>query len=271
MTMTRTLLTFAVSLWLAAPVLAQDAAPAPTDAPALDTAATPPPDAAPSPEAAPTEAAPVAQPAPEPAAAPVTPPPADDAAPKDKDADDEVKCVAGKLCFGPVLTLGLLNPFGIGVHARYDRDWGFGLDFQFLSLPAIGGVTAGMSLLSLDGRWYPGGSNFFLAGGFAYQSISMEAVSGGLTSKGSIGVPLFTLGFGLMGGEGFVMGIDLALEIPLGSADVSLESKAPNTTDPDMLDKFDSLNKDVKDFGENVVKLLPVLFQLNLIRIGYMF
>ena len=204
-----------------------------------------------------------------PAAAPAPAPAPDKAAEEPKDDDEADKCVFDKLCFGPVLTLGILNPLGIGVHARYDRDWGFGLDYQFLPEIGSGGAKAGISLLTIDGRLYPFAGSFFLSGGLAFQSASFSAIAtdptGNTTVKGSITVPTFKLGLGFMGHDGFVMGIDLALEIPLGGTSVDFESTASGAAG------IAGAKKDINDAADLLVKALPLLFQLNLIRIGYLF
>jgi hypothetical protein len=260
--MTRSLIALFLLTLTAAPALAQDPAAAPAAAPAeaapADAAAAPAeaaPAAAPA-EAAPAEAAPEAQPA--------APPPAED--------EDKVECLFGDLCFGPVLSAGVFNVMGLGVHARYGELWGFGLDYQFFSMD-FGDAGAGLSLLTIDGRFYPFSGAFFLSGGFAYQSVSFDATATDSTTnadikvEGSIGVPMFKLGLGFMGHDGFVMGIDLALGIPLGGTDVDFETTAPGADLTAVADAKQSIN----DAADTAVSLLPVLFQLNLLRIGYLF
>jgi hypothetical protein len=260
----RSLLTLALMTALAAPALAQEAAPAPAEAApaAAPTEAAPAPDAAPAPEAAPAAAAPAEATAP--AAQPVAPPPAEDEA-------GENQCVLGKLCFGPVLTLGLFNPLGIGVHARYGDYFGFGIDYQFLPSITVSGAGAGIGLLTIDGRIYPFGGAFFLSGGLAFQSASFTAKASTSAGKedidGTISIPAFKLGLGFMGHDGFVMGIDLAFGIPLGSSDVEFDTHGLAKTDPEIAKAM----KDIEDGADVVVKALPVLFQLNLLRIGYLF
>jgi hypothetical protein len=143
----------------------------------------------------------------------------------------------------------------------------------------VGDVDAGISLVTITGRWHPGGSAFFLGAGFSYQSLYAEGVvadpSGGgneIPFDASVGVPQFMLGLGVLGGEGFVVGIDLALGIPLGSVDVEFDSAMPDRSDnPALADAYAQQQRDIQDFAEVVLEFLPATVQLNLIRIGYIF
>jgi hypothetical protein len=88
----------------------------------------------------------------------------------------------------------------------------------------------------------------------------------------SVGIPQFMLGLGVLGGEGFVMGIDLALGIPLGSAAVEFDSEMPDASDnPLAAEAYADQQRDIEDFAEVVLEILPATVQLNLIRIGYIF
>ena len=85
-------------------------------------------------------------------------------------------------------------------------------------------------------------------------------------------MPAFKLGLGFMGREGFVMGIDLGLHIPLGSTDVEFDMPTGcedlgATTVAAVMDMQDQIN----DAADKVVKVIPVVPQLNLLRIGYLF
>ena len=240
----RSMLVLALCVGLAAPAFAQSAAPSAPEteaAPAADAAPAAPADEAPA-EAAPAispadaaaaspelqplmegqaeeapapmpEATPVPAPAPAPVVAappPAEPMPADEAG----EAPPKAQCALGELCMGPVLSLAVINPFGFGAHARYGEHLGFGLDYQFLPTIPFGDVSAGWSLVTVEGRWYPFGGAFWLGGGFAYQAAHMSMkVNDGFGSsfdvKGNLSMPAIKFGLGLMGHDGFVMGIDL--------------------------------------------------------------
>jgi hypothetical protein len=73
-----------------------------------------------------------------------------------------------------------------------------------------------------------------------------------------------------MGHDGLVLGIDLALEIPLASADVGLETPLP-MNDPAAQAAYNIAKAEIQEVADDVISLLPFLVQLNLIRIGYIF
>lgn len=190
---------------------------------------------------------------------------------QEREDEDKVMCVAGEMCLGPVFSLGLLNVVGIGAHARYGEYAGFGLDFQFI--PTVGPADGNFStlLFTANGRFYPFGGSFFLGGGFAYQSVSIEAKIGDTTAAGSMGMPQIMLGLGFMGHDGFVMGIDLALGIPLGGSDVVIDSSAPAGAPADQVASYNEAVGNLRDVADKAIKVLPVLPQLNLLRVGYLF
>jgi len=143
------------------------------------------------------------------------------------------------------------------------------------SIPAAG-VDVGLSLFSIAGRWHVAGSSFFLSLGFSYQSLYAEGtVSDGLGGEvpidASVGLPQFAFGLGVLGGSGFVLGIDLALGIPLGGVDVTFDSKMPSASDPELAAAYERRRGDIESFAEDALELLPMTFQINLLRIGYIF
>jgi hypothetical protein len=169
-----------------------------------------------------------------------------------------------------VLSGGIFNVIGIGVHARYEEYLGFGIDYQFSPI-GTSDFDVSLSLLTLNGRFYPFAGSFFLTGGFAWQWATLETKTstptGNATLTGDISIPAIMLGLGFMGHDGFVMGIDLALGIPLGDSDADITVKGAGADDDAIQGKIDKLN----DVADTFVNLLPVTFQLNLLRIGYLF
>jgi hypothetical protein len=298
MTTNRMLLVLALSCWLAAPVAAQSA-PAPAPAPELapvpavdpmmpveqtpaDPAA-PPADPlaapAPAPEAMPTpEAAPAPEPTPALAPTPAPAPPAAAAVPPPEmlpvetgeEHEETPKCALKDLCLGPMFSLGLVNVVGFGAAARYGDHVGFAIDYQFMPSLGFGDVNASWSLFTLEGRWHVGGSAFWLGGGFGLQSFSAQTAIGTganrMKVEGSVSIPALKLGLGVMGRDGFVMGIDLGFNIPLGGTDVGF-----NGADPDVYPAAMEAQASIEDTAEKGVKLIPVIPQLNLLRIGYLF
>jgi hypothetical protein len=224
-----------------------------------------------------TAPAPALQPAPPPPpqAAPPPPPPAAHAPQPSAEGEGkqpEQKCAIGDLCLGPVLTLGLINPFGIGAHARYGKLVGFGIDYQFMPAIHSKGTSAGWSLLTFEGRFYPFGGSFWLGGGIAFQtfsaSITTDMGAGPVKLEGTLFMPAIKIGLGFMGHDGFVMGIDLDANFPLAGTKVKFKtSGAGATAGVDLSDQEKSIN----DAANLAVKLIPFIPQLNLLRIGYLF
>ena len=247
------------------------AAPAqPAPAPAPQPYAQPLPAPAPAPAAV---AQPYSQPAPAPAPQPVPPPTYDEPAADESEAG---KCVLGTFCFGPVLTLGVFNPLGIGVHGRIAKHFGFAIDYQFLPSVGYDDVSAGISLFTMSGRWHVAGSAFFLAAGFSYQSFwaegTFEEPLSGESAKldASVDLPQFMFGLGVLGSDGFVMGIDLAFGLPLGSRQVKFAGEPPSSSGP-LATMYNDGKDSIEKVAETFLELLPTTFQLNLFRIGYIF
>lgn len=217
--------------------------------------------------AAPSAAAPPPSAAAAQTASPPPPPPKD---------EDKAPCLLGETCLGPLLELGIPNVLGGGAHLRIGRYLGAGIDYQVIPMLHLGSVSAGTSLLTVEGRIYPFGGAFFLAGGFGYQHVLARASKEGATIEASVGIPTFKAGLGFMGHDGFVAGIDLGLMFPLAGTDVSLRMTAmPASTTGTAQAQIDNtvsqLQSDARKGVHNVVRALPFLFQVNLLRIGYLF
>jgi hypothetical protein len=184
--------------------------------------------------------------------------------------EDAPKCALKDLCLGPVLSLGLVNVVGFGAAARYGDHVGFAIDYQFMPSLGFGDVSASWSLFTMEARWHVGGSAFWLGGGFGLQSFSAEGAvgSGANTMKveGTVSIPALKLGLGVMGRDGFVMGIDLGFNIPLGGTDVGFSG-----ADPDVYPEAITAQNDIKDAAEKGINLIPVIPQFNVLRIGYLF
>ena len=86
-------------------------------------------------------------------------------------------------------------------------------------------------------------------------------------------MPALKLGLGFMGHDGFVMGIDLGFQIPLGSTDVEFEVRTngggamQRRTAGAMVDT----QGDMQDGADAAISLIPFIPQLNLLRFGYLF
>jgi hypothetical protein len=182
-------------------------------------------------------------------------------------------CLLGGFCLGPVLTAGIFDAFGVGVHGRTDY-WGVGFDYQFVRFTARG-IPVRLSLLTVEGRLYPFGGAFFLAGGLAWQSGSFR---GHVTFpgdsqtppietdiSGSVNVPVFKLGAGFMGRDGFVMGIDISLGLQLGRTRVSFSSELPR------VQQVIDVENRIRNRADTWIRGLPFLLQVNVLRFGFLF
>jgi hypothetical protein len=194
-------------------------------------------------------------------------------APETNGASDE-GCTLGQLCFGPMVTLGAIDLLGVGVHLRYGRYLGFGVDYQFLPTRIdIEQASATWSLLTVEGRAYPFANAFFLSAGFGYQSFAAtvrEMTGEGLVSmSGSLGVPALKLGIGFVGKSGFVLGADVGFNVLLGDADVQFDEP----TGPAAMYQTAaiSLRAEINDIANQAMDEIPVIPQINFIRMGYLF
>lgn len=181
-------------------------------------------------------------------------------------------CLLDRICLGPVLTLGVINPLGGGVHARFFRFFGAGLDYQFLPTLTLDDISARCSLLTLEGRIYPFGGAFFVSAGFAIQQLIGRLTGntevGRLTVEGRLTLPMLKLGLGLMGKSGLVIGIDLALHLPLRGYDLSFSEPFPGAS---QLEQVRRMREDIQDLADKVIGFIPIVPQLNFFRIGYLF
>jgi hypothetical protein len=186
----------------------------------------------------------------------------------------------GEFCIGPMLTGGVLNVFGIGVHARM-KYWGLGFDYQFISL-GYNQVDGDLGLVTLEGRIYPGGGAFYFSGGIAWQSISFETpvnvtvmgISQRVNVLGTTVLPLLKLGLGFMGRDGFVMGIDLGFGFRLNEVVVDLTTDVDDLLVEAGLDTLPQVVRARAEFraaAEEWIEYLPFTLQFNVLRIGYLF
>lgn len=191
----------------------------------------------------------------------------------EKSPGKQPKCLIGGFCIGPVITAGALNVFGIGAHARMDY-WGIGVDYQFIGL-TYDDVDGQLGLLTVEGRVYPFANAFYLAAGLAWQSVALDttvhvpAMQGlpafDVRAEGEVSLPLFKLGIGFMGRDGFVLGIDLGFGIRLAGMKVSVTTDLPRI--PEVIEAEGEFRAAAKEW----IEWLPFTLQLNVIRVGYLF
>lgn len=183
---------------------------------------------------------------------------------------DGKRCALGEICLGPVLSLGLPNAFGGGFHIRVGDYFGAGVDFQVLPSITLDPATASASLFSVTARIHPFGGALFLAGGLGYQAIQGRVDNGLIAAEASVDVPAFFAGIGFLGRDGLVLGVDIGVLVPLRGQSVVVRdlSGAPMGVEPADVERVRS---QAQDGVNEVLDLLPVLLQLNVLRIGYLF
>lgn len=183
------------------------------------------------------------------------------------------QCVLKEVCLGPVLSLlGPPNLLGGGLHARIGRYLGIGIDYQVLPTLNLNPVSFGASLLSANARVYPFGGAFFLSGGIGYQSFRGEFRDSGITVSARTSFPAAMASVGFMGKSGFVLGADLGLMFPLTTlrASVQDETGALSQSAIPQAD-IDAAREQAQSSVNKSLKALPLLVQVNLLRVGYMF
>ena len=182
------------------------------------------------------------------------------------------KCLLRGFCLGPVITLGLIDVVGLGVHARHDY-LGVGIDYQFMSF-TTGRTPITLSLLTVEGRLYPFAGAFFVSVGVAWQHAGLSGhvnyrAQNGVTVTaevaGRVDIPVLKLGIGLFGRSGFALGADLALGVQLGGNRVRFSTDLPR------LDEVIAAEDEIRRRADTWVRTLPFLLQLNLVRVGFLF
>jgi hypothetical protein len=183
-------------------------------------------------------------------------------------------CAMSELCVGPVVALlGPPNLIGGGIHMRFGRYLGAGVDYQALPTVNISPISVGASLLSVHARVYPFGGAFFLGGGFGYQSIKGQLRDGEMAVGAKTAFPAATANIGFMGHDGFVLGADLGLLFPLGATRVSVQDMSGGKVPQDSASQtqLNSTMHQAQDRVSQLLDLMPVFMQVNLIRVGYLF
>jgi hypothetical protein len=187
-------------------------------------------------------------------------------------AEDGPQCAGGSWCLGPMVAVGVPGLLGIGFHARGEH-LGLGIDLHWLPTLDFGQASVGSTTLNVAARVFPFGGAFFLSGGFGLYTLTASAsqrdpiAQSTIEIEGSVTFPSLSLGLGLGGRDGFVLGVDLALLIPLGSKtlDLTVLQGDPNSLQVQLV------QQDVQDDADTILDALPVVFQVNLIRLGYLF
>jgi hypothetical protein len=183
------------------------------------------------------------------------------------------RCALSQLCFGPVLSLfGPPNLVGGGIHARIGRYLGVGVDYQVLPTLNLNPISVGASLLSANARVYPFGGAFFLSGGVGYQAFRGQIRDGDITISARTSFPAVIASLGFMGQSGFVLGADLGLLFPLGTLRATVQDDNGALAQSGIpQEDINAARSDAESLANKALNKLPLLVQVNLLRVGYMF
>ena len=183
------------------------------------------------------------------------------------------RCALSQVCVGPVLSLfGPPNLVGGGLHARFGRYLGLGVDYQVLPTLNLNPISFGASLLSANARVYPFGGAFFLSGGVGYQAFRGQIRDGDVTISAKTSFPAVIASLGFMGKSGFVLGADLGLMFPLGTLRATVQDENGALAQSGIpQEDIDAARSDAESIATKALNKLPLLVQVNLLRVGYMF
>jgi hypothetical protein len=189
------------------------------------------------------------------------------------DGTTEDKCALSQVCMGPVLALlGPPNLIGGGLHARFGHYLGLGVDYQVLPTLNLNPIAFGASLLSANARVYPFGGAFFLSGGVGYQSFRGAIHDGAITISAKTSFPALMANIGFMGHNGFVLGADLGLLFPLSTLHASIQDDTGALAQSAIPQSdIDTARAKAETSVNKALGALPLLVQVNLLRVGYMF
>lgn len=189
------------------------------------------------------------------------------------DEESGSRCALSQVCIGPVFSLfGPPNLVGGGLHARIGRYLGVGVDYQVLPTLNLNPISFGASLLSANARVYPFGGAFFLSGGVGYQAFRGQIRDGDITISARTSFPAVIASLGFMGKSGFVLGADLGLMFPLGTLRASVQDENGALAQSGIPQgDIDAARSDAESIANRALNKLPLLVQVNLLRVGYMF
>lgn len=183
------------------------------------------------------------------------------------------RCALSQVCVGPVLSLfGPPNLVGGGIHARIGRYLGLGVDYQVLPTLNLNPISFGASLLSANARVYPFAGAFFLSGGIGYQAFRGQIRDGDITISAKTSFPAVMASLGFMGKSGFVLGADLGLMFPLGTLRATVQDENGALAQSGIpQEDINAARTDAESIANKALNKLPLLVQVNLLRVGYMF
>lgn len=189
-------------------------------------------------------------------------------APVDTAKESVDSCLLGNACLALAATAGVPNALGAGVALRLPPYFSLAADAQFLPTITVEGADVNSQLFSIMGRVHPWENGLFAGIGVALLRIHATVDRSVAVGTADIKIPTlaFSLGYASEG-EGFFVGIDASLLVEIYETKIN----TPEFEDPAQAELAARLDGQVRDAVAEIKELLPFLFQVNLIRIGYAF
>ena len=171
--------------------------------------------------------------------------------------------------------LSTLPWFGLGVRANIGDYFGASIDYQFQPNISVSKVTFGSGMFSATARVYPLKGSLFVGAGMGYSHQFVRVRSDEINAEAKVSAPVAIFNVGFTGRSGFVFGMDAALLVPLSK----LRARTSATPGDGLEDlpeeeaqaRLDEKREEVTHDVNKVLGKIPILIQLNLVRIGYIF
>lgn len=187
---------------------------------------------------------------------------------EDGDADEEGNgCLLDDVCFGPLVSVGAPNAIGGALHGRFGDYVSANLSIDVLPQITVSGVDVSTELLSARVQVHPLGNGLFASLGLGVQNIVANVQRPEGSGRADLNIPVMGLGFGYIGRDGLVLGIDFSFLIELENPPLEVVINGGDV-DPALQA---ILEQEANDTVQQVRDMLPFMFQLNLLRFGYLF
>lgn len=204
---------------------------------------------------------------------------------EEKGCKEEIICLLDNFCIGPTFTLGLVNLIGFGIQGRFNDMLRAQIDYQFMPSITVFGVSGRWSAITAEGHIHPLKNIFFVLLGFSYEKFtgSISVTLNGETTmlKGSMEKPLIKVGVGITNCSNLMLASDFGIMIPFSKLELFYEyfyNEEEVTKDElEVIIKKYNLDISVDDiekiesYANKVINFLPVIIQVNIIRVGYLF
>jgi hypothetical protein len=183
------------------------------------------------------------------------------------------RCLLDPVCLGPMATIfSTFGTFGLGVRASYGDFWGASIDYQLLPTINFSSISIGTGIFSATARVYPFKGKFFAGAGFGYMHMLVRVrTDDDIDAEMRVGAPIIIVNVGMMGRSGFVFGMDASLLVPLQKLRARIAVSPGSRADDIPQDRLDDERAKFSSDVNDALGKIPLLLQLNLVRLGYIF